>query len=115
MEHPTNRGRHMSSRLRSAGLALAAVAALGAAGCGASDDDKSDTQRPATTASAADLSAIKQYLLQPTEQLNADTGLLREDAEAYYALAKQVDFDYGKLLADHRADVRKLVKDMQDG
>jgi hypothetical protein len=105
----------MSSRLRSAGLALAAVAALGVAGCGGSDDDKSDTQRSATTASAADLGAIKQYLLQHTELLVADVGALREDAKAYYALAKQVDFDYDKLLADHRAEVRTLVKDMQDG
>jgi hypothetical protein len=105
----------MSSRLRSAGLALAAVAALGAAGCGGSDDEGSDTRRAATTASAADLSAIKQYLLQHTEQLNADVGALREDAEAYYDLAEAVDFDYAKLIDQQRSDVRKLVKDMQDG
>jgi hypothetical protein len=105
----------MSSRLRSAGLALAAVAALGAAGCGGSDDKSTDTQGAATTASAADLSAIKQYLLEHTQSLSTDVGALREDAEAYYALAEQVDFDYAKLLADRRAEVRKLVKDLQDG
>jgi hypothetical protein len=105
----------MSSRLRSAGLALAAVAALGAAGCGGSDDKSTETQRSATTASAADLSAIKQYLLQHTELLVTDVSALREDAEAYYALAKQADFDYGRLLANNRSEVRGLVKDVQDG
>jgi hypothetical protein len=103
------------STLRSAGLALAAAAALGVAGCGGSDDDKTDTQRTATTASAADLGAIKQYLLQHTEQLTTDVGALREDAEAYYALAEQSEFDYAKLLADQRSEVRGLVKDIQDG
>jgi hypothetical protein len=103
------------STLRSAGLALAAAAALGVAGCGGGDDDKTDTQRAATTASAADLGAIKQYLLQHTTQLTTDVGALREDAEAYYALAEKADFDYAKLLADQRSEVRGLVKDLQDG
>jgi hypothetical protein len=105
----------MSSRLRSAGLALAAVVALGAAGCGGSDGKSTDTQRAATTASAADLSAIKQYLLQHTELLVTDVAALREDAEAYYASAKQADFDYAKLLYDNRSEVRGLVKDLQEG
>jgi hypothetical protein len=105
----------MSSRLRSAGLALAAVMALGAAGCGGGDDKSTETQRAATTASAADLSAIKAYLLQHTELLVTDVAALRKDAEAYYALAKQADFDYAKLLSDNRSEVRGLVKDVQDG
>jgi hypothetical protein len=104
----------MSSRLRSAGLVLAAVAALGAAGCGGDDDKGSETQR-ATTASAADLSAIKQYLLQHTELLVTDVAALREDAEAYYALAQKADFDYGKLLSENRSEVRGLIKDLQEG
>jgi hypothetical protein len=103
------------STLRSAGLALAAAAALGVAGCGGGDDDKTDTQRAATTASAADLGAIKQYLLQHTTQLTTDVGALRQDAEAYYALAEKADFDYAKLLADQRSEVRGLVKNLQDG
>src|SRR5262249_25416089 len=107
-------GRKMST-LRSAGLAVAAAAALGVAGCGGSDDDKTGTQRSATTAAAADLGGGKQYLLQHTTQLNTDVGALREDAEAYYALAKQSDFDYAKLLADQRSEVRGLVKDLQGG
>ena len=105
----------MSIRLRSAGLALTAVAALGVAGCGGSNDKGSDTQRAATTASGAELSAIKQYLLQHTALLVTDVGALREDAEAYYALAKGVDFDHGRLLSEHRREVRGVVKDIQDG
>jgi hypothetical protein len=105
----------MSIRLRSAGLALTAVAALGVAGCGGSNDKGSDTQRATTTASGAELSAIKQYLLQHTALLVTDVGALREDAEAYYALAKGVDFDHGRLLSEHRREVRGVVKDIQDG
>jgi hypothetical protein len=104
----------MSSRLRSAGLVLATVAALGAAGCGG-DDKGTETQRAATTAYAADLSAIKQYLLQHTELLVTDVAALREDAEAYYALAQKADFDYGKLLSESRSEVRGLIKDLQEG
>jgi hypothetical protein len=103
----------MSSRLRGVGLALAAVAALTVAGCG-SDDDRNDARGPAA-ASGADLGAIKQYLLQHTERLSADVSALREDAEAYYALAKRADFDYARLLADQRAEVRRLVEGLQDG
>jgi hypothetical protein len=105
----------MSIRLRSAGLALTAVAALGVAGCGGSNDKGSDTQRAATTAFGAELGAIKQFLLQHTALLATDVGALREDAEAYYALAKGVDFDHGRLLSEHRSEVRGLVKDIQDG
>ena len=33
----------------------------------------------------------------------------------YYTKAKAVDFDYEQLLADDRAEIRRLVKDAQDG
>ena len=59
-------------------------------------------------------SAIKDYLLAHTERLVTDTGTLRADAEAYYALAKGADFDYGKLLADKRSEVAASVKKLQD-
>jgi hypothetical protein len=104
----------MSSSLRRAGLALAAVVALGAAGCGGNDGDKaSTTATQAAAAKGADLSAIKDYLLSHTERLVADTGTLRADAEAYYALAKGADFDYGRLLADKRTEVAATVKKLQ--
>jgi hypothetical protein len=104
----------MSRSLRRAGLALAAVVALGAAGCGGNDEDKaSTTATQAAAAKGADLSAIKEYLLSHTERLVADTGKLRADAEAYYALAKGADFNYGKLLADKRSEVAATVKKLQ--
>ncbi len=104
----------MSSRLRRAGVTFATLVALGAAGCGGNDDDKDGaaTTRP-PAAKGTDLGAIKDYLLAHTERLVADTGKLRADAEAYYALAKGSDFDYGKLLADKRAEVAAAVKKLQ--
>ena len=105
----------MSSRFRRAGLTFAALVALGVAGCGGSDDDKGGaTTQPAATAKAADLGAIKDYLLAHTQRLATDTATLRADAEAYYALAKSADFDYGKLLADKREEVAASVKKIQD-
>jgi hypothetical protein len=104
----------MSSRLRRAGVTFATLVALGAAGCGGNDDDKDGaaTARPAA-AKGTDLGAIKDYLLAHTERLVADTGRLRADAEAYYALAKGTGFDYGKLLADKRGEVAAAVKKLQ--
>ena len=103
------------STLRGGVLALAAAAALGVAGCGGSDDDKADTRPAAATAAGANLGAIKSYLLQHTTQLVTDVSALRADAEAYYALARQSDFDYARLLQGRRSEVRALVKKMQDG
>ena len=93
----------MSSRLRRAGLAFAAVVAVGAAGCGGSDDDKgAATTRTAVAAKAADLGAIKDYLLAHTQRLATDTATLRADTEAYYDLARAADFDYAKLWAEQQ-------------
>ena len=105
----------MSSRLRRAGMTLAALVALGVAGCGGNDDDGggATATQAATAAKGTDLSAIKDYLLAHTERLVADTGKLRADAEAYYALAKGADFDYGRLLADKRSEVAATVKKLQ--
>jgi hypothetical protein len=91
--------------------ALAACAALAATGCGS--DDKTAATEPPAAAQGADLAAIKTYLLEHTSKLSADTAKLREQAEGYYALAESVDFDYRKLLAEHRAEVQKFVKDSQ--
>jgi hypothetical protein len=87
---------------------------MGVAACGGGDGDGNEAQRPAA-ASGVDLSAIKRYLLQHTERLSGGVRALREDAEAYYALAQQVDFDYARLLADRRAEVRRLVEELQGG
>jgi hypothetical protein len=92
-------------------LALAAVAAL-VAGCGGDDPEPTQPQQPA--AAATDLSAVKDYLLDHTSRLQADTAKLASQADAYYALAKSAGFDYAALLAYHRDEVAQMVEQMQD-
>jgi len=100
---------------RRAGLAAAACSvALAFAACGDDGDSSSDASKPdAAAAQGADLSAIKDYLLEHTERLVADSAASRENAEAYYALAKSADFDYAALLDDKRDEVRRLVRQAQ--
>jgi hypothetical protein len=94
-------------------LAVCAVA-LTAVACGDDDDSSEDSSTTTETAArGADLAAIKDYLLEHTERLVTDTGRIRENAEAYYALAKSADFDYGRLLERDRAEVRRLVREAQ--
>ena len=101
-------------------LALAALTcslALLSAACGDDDDDTSGEQSDASTSTAqgADLAAIKDYLLEHTDRLVADTGQIRANAEDYYALAKAADFDHGRMLDENRDEVRRLVKEAQAG
>jgi hypothetical protein len=91
-------------------VAFVAVAAL--AGCGGDDDSDSAAQK--APAVATDLTPVKDYLLDHTSRLQGDTSKLAEQADAYYALAKSADFDYGKLLQTKRAEVAQQVKAMQD-
>jgi hypothetical protein len=92
--------------------ALALSAAVAVSACGSDDKDSASTTAT-TAASAVDLAPVKQYLLDHTERLQDNTAALQRDAEAYYALAKQADFDYAALLADRRAEVQRLVKQLQ--
>jgi len=96
---------------------LALTAALAATtflvACGGDDDDTAADTTTAAAAQAADLGAVKSYLLDHTARLNADVTRLREDAEAYYALAEAADFDYAKLLAGSREEVAAAVKRLQ--
>ncbi len=99
---------------RRAGLAAAACSvALALGACGDDGDSSSDASKPAAAAQGTDLSAIKDYLLEHTERLVADSASSRENAEAYYALAKAADFDYAALLEAKRAEVRRLVRQAQ--
>jgi hypothetical protein len=91
--------------------ALVAVGcAMGVAACG---DDDEPTETPAAERPADDLQPVKDFLLEHTERLSADATKLREQAEAYYALAEGADFDYAKLLEDKRADVKSFVDGAQ--
>ena len=98
----------MRAQLVAACIGLAALV-----GCGGDDEpEPAATQEPAAAAET-DLSPIKDYLLDHSSRLAADTEKLSSQADEYYALAKAVDFDYGKLLADNRDEVATLVQDMQ--
>ncbi|HWI21737.1 MAG TPA: hypothetical protein VNT22_03880 [Baekduia sp.] len=91
---------------------LAASAAVALAACG--DDDKTqDAGKSTSTEAASSLSAIKGYLLEHTTRLVKDTGTLRADADAYYALAESADFDYKRLLDEQREQTAGLVTKLQ--
>jgi Imelysin len=60
-----------------------------------------------------DLTPVKDYLLDHTARLQGATATLAAQAAVYYELAKSENFDYAKLLADHRGRVASLVEDMQ--
>jgi hypothetical protein len=95
---------------------LAVAAALVMSACGSDDDDEaaSGGASTATTSEAAPrYGAVKDYLAEHTDRLVAETGKLREGAQQYYDLAESVDFDYGKLLADHAGEVTPIVEQLQ--
>ncbi len=97
--------------------ALAALCAMGlAAGCGDADTSSSDTTAlNESAATAADLAAVKGYLTEHTARLKTDVAALRQNAEAYYSLAEDAGFDYGKLLGEQREQVATLVRRGQKG
>jgi hypothetical protein len=95
-------------------LAAAACAlALAVTACGNDDSSSDSSGTPSTAAEGTDLAAVKDYLLEHTEQLVTDSSALRRDAEDYYRLAKSADFDYGALLDRQRAQVRRLIEQGQ--
>ena len=82
------------------------------AGCG--DDNASDSAAASTPAATTaddgvDFAPIKTYLLDHTQRLTTATAALSTEAQTYFDLAKSVDFDGTKLLADHREDVASSV------
>jgi hypothetical protein len=95
--------------LRHFSLLVLTCAALSLAACG---DSGSDKKTPAAaTPAGQDLSAIKTYLLDHTKRLQADVVKLRANAEAYHKLAASSGFDTKRLLAEHRDEAAKLMKD----
>ena len=101
------------ARVRLAVTSVAVALTLGA--CGGDDGDSADRGASGTGAAQgqADLAAIKTFLLEHTERLSAEVTSLREGAERYYAMAKATKFDYDRLLAERRPQVRAFVKQGQ--
>ncbi|HZO06709.1 MAG TPA: hypothetical protein VFB52_09990 [Solirubrobacterales bacterium] len=93
-------------------LSLALCAAL-IAGCGDSDDSTS-TDATSAEAGTAELTPVKQYLTDHSAQLEEQVGLLKEQADAYYDLAKSVNFDYDRLLKEHGDEVEEILGTSKD-
>jgi hypothetical protein len=93
---------------------LLVLACLAVAGCGG-NDNKTETTPKVTPAAAAgvDLAPIKDYLLDHTDRLVTSVELLQRDAQEYYNLAEAANFDYAKLLKEHREQVQTAVKELQ--
>jgi hypothetical protein len=87
-------------------LALAALALTApvVAGCGGSGDETATAEQ-----SAAQLEPVKGYLTDHSADLAAQVELLQADADEYYELAKSVDFDYDRLLAEHGDEVEQIL------
>jgi hypothetical protein len=90
---------------------LLVLGCLAIAGCGGDDDKTSETTPKA--AANVDLTPIKAYLLDHTSRLVTSVELLQRDAQEYYTLAEGSDFDYAKLLSDHREEVQTAIKELQ--
>ena len=64
--------------------------------------------------SAADLSAIKSYLITKIEELKVSSGELQFAANAYYETAKSVDFDYVNLWETNSTEVTMQLLNAKD-
>jgi hypothetical protein len=83
------------------------------AACGGDDSssESSESTPAATESAAADLAAIKTYLLDHTQRLSQDVAAMKENAQAYHDLAEQSGFDTKQMLADDREEVAQLMED----
>jgi hypothetical protein len=102
-------------------LAAAVLTAVALAGCGGDDDPAAEatTSTPATDTgtggeASADLSGVKDYLLEHTGLLTGFTGKFAQDAKAYYDLAEASDFDYEALWNENADELGPLVQGMKD-
>jgi hypothetical protein len=95
-------------RLYFAAAATIGALSLTAAGCGGDDGDET------SEATAAQLEPVKAYLVEHANDLVTNIGELQRIADDYYALAQSVDFDYDRLLREHRAEVERLLGDAKD-
>jgi hypothetical protein len=91
-------------------LALLGCSALGASlialGCGSDDESTTETS---SSGGGQDLSAVKDYLTDHADSLQANVDSLAADAEDYYALAEAAGFDYDRLMSENCEEVADLL------
>lgn len=85
------------------GLVALALGAGLIAGCGDSGDETT------AAASSAELAPVKAYLTDHSAELVAQVERLSELSDEYHELAASVDFDYGRLLAEHGEEVEQIL------
>lgn len=100
---------------RSAAALLATAVTLIAAACGGSGGDPAPRAAAPAPAGgqAADLTAVKGFLLDHTTRLRREVRGLRENAEALHRLSAAAGHDPARLLATRRGEVARLVRDGQ--
>lgn len=86
-------------------LAAALTLAAGISACGDGDGETTT----AAEAGTAELAPVKTYLTDHSAELVRHVSLLQQQADAYYELAESVDFDYGRLLAEHGDQVEEIL------
>ena len=97
----------MKLRANLAAALAIALAAL-AAGCGDSGEESG------TEPTVAERSPVKHYLTAHTLELEKYVVQLKGRADRYYDLAKSVDFDYRRLLEEHREEVAGVLDESKD-
>jgi len=80
------------------------------AGCGGDDES---TTTPAGSAST-ELPAVETYLTDHTADLVEQVAILADEAEQYYALAEEYDFDYDELMAEKGDEVAEILATSKD-
>jgi Imelysin len=75
--------------------------------------DNPSNERTESSATGAELAAVKKYLLAHTTRLARQTERIRATAEDYHELVEEANFDYARLLEDNRAEVSRLVREVQ--
>ena len=75
----------------------------------------SATITASSLAASADLSSVKNYLLERLGVQQAGTASLKAASQRYLTLAKAANFDYGKLASSNPNEVRKALQDARAG
>ena len=106
-----------------AAIVLALCTGVVAAGCGGGGDEATSVETAATTSGAAstevaaataDLSGVKEYLLDHTAALAGASADFLAAAEQYYDLAEAAGFDSGALWEQSGAEVGPLLERLKE-